>query len=362
MLNVELPINQTSFGNVAFSLLKEMEKAELPICLFPYGGQIHNSTFDWNESFDSYVKKSVQNCSEKYSRDNPALVLWHLAGSEKSSSKRRTLFTFHEVGSPTEYEKNICANYDNVIMSSSYSVQKFKEAGVNNCHFVPLGFSKEFFKKVEQPTKSRQINFSLIGKWEKRKHTAKIIYLWLKRFGGDNRFKLNCLVNNGFMDKAVFSEEIRKVVRLYGKDVNNVEFFPHISRNASMNDFYNHNDIDISGLSGAEGWGLPSFNMCALGKQTVVLNATSHKDWATKDNSILIEPTSELECYDDLFFKKGARVNQGVIFDFDGDAAIKAMEEAASRVAANVSNFEGEKLAFDFTYKKTLKQILQICQ
>ena len=43
-------------------------------------------------------------------------------------------------------------------------------------------------------------------------------------------------------------------------------------------------------MSGAEGWNLPAFNATALGKWSIVLNSSSHTDWANSDNSILVEP------------------------------------------------------------------------
>ena len=74
-------------------------------------------------------------------------------------------------------------------------------------------------------------------------------------------------------------------------------------------------DIDLTGLSGGEGWNLPAFNCTALGKWSVVLNASAHKDWATESNSILVEPSGQIPVDDGLFFKTGLPINQGKFFD-----------------------------------------------
>ena len=69
---------------------------------------------------------------------------------------------------------------------------------------------------------------------------------------------------------------------LGGKTYKNINFLPHLKTNSEMNELYNSIDINLSGLSGAEGWNLPAFNSTCLGKWSIVLNATSHKDWATE--------------------------------------------------------------------------------
>lgn len=126
--------------------------------------------------------------------------------------------------------------------------------------------------------------------------------------------------------------------------------------NSEVNDFLNSIDIDLGGLSGGEGWNLPSFNATALGKWSVVLNATAHKDWATPFNSILIEPSSLKDCYDDIFFKKGQAFNQGQFFDISDEQMEAAILK--SSYYAKKPNPSGLKLQSNFTYAKTVEAIL----
>jgi hypothetical protein len=115
-------------------------------------------------------------------------------------------------------------------------------------------------------------------------------------------------------------------------------------------------DIDLTGLSGAEGWNLPSFNATCLGKWSVVLNATSHKDWANSQNSILVYPSRKIPVYDNFFFSKGSEYNQGEIFDWNEDEVISAMQIAASKHGS--VNIEGLNLSKEMTYKNTADKIL----
>ena len=113
-------------------------------------------------------------------------------------------------------------------------------------------------------------------------------------------------------------------------------------------------------MSGAEGWGLPEFHSVAMGSHAVVLNATSYKEWANKDNSVIVEPSGKVEAYDGVFFHKGAKFNQGNIYDYDEDQFIAACEEAIKRHESNPNNEAGEKIVSDFTAKKMVDSLLKI--
>jgi hypothetical protein len=110
-------------------------------------------------------------------------------------------------------------------------------------------------------------------------------------------------------------------------------------------------------MSGGEGWNLPSFNATCLGKWSIVLNCTSHRDWATSENSVLIEPLGTESVYDDIFFQEGASFNQGNIYSFNEDQFISALEIAENK--CKIVNEEGKKLKDEFTYEKTLNKILE---
>ena len=84
---------------------------------------------------------------------------------------------------------------------------------------------------------------------------------------------------------------------------------------------------------------------------------TSHKDWATTTNSILVSSNGKEDAEDGIFFKKGNPFNQGQIYTFDDDEVVTAMELAEGK--AKYPNTEGEKLKDDFTYEKTVDKLLE---
>jgi glycosyltransferase involved in cell wall biosynthesis len=353
-LLVNAPINALSFGNVSVNILRELFKKNIDLIFFPIGDKAEMDAYDKIEpDFVKYLQAATNNRYSKISKDIPSLKLWHIFGSETRYSKNQSLFTFHEVSEVTNIEKNLLSLQDRIFVSSNYTKNIFNLNGLDNVTHVPLGFDNDF-QITNKTYLQDKIHFGILGKFENRKNTARIIKSWLKLFGNKPEYQLSCAITNPFLDKARFQNELLKV--LEGKQYNNLNFVPYMQTNSEVNDYLNSIDIDLGGLSGAEGWNLPSFNATALGRWSVVINATAHKDWATKDNSILIEPSSLKDCYDDIFFKKGQSFNQGQFFDISDQEMDEAILKSLSY--AKTPNPEGLKLQKQFTYEKTVETIL----
>ena len=353
-LLVNAPISSLSFGNVSVNILRELFKKNIDLIFFPIGDKAEMEAYDKIEpDFVKYLQAATNDRYSKISKDIPSLKLWHIFGSETRYSKNQSLFTFHEVSEVTNIEKNLLSLQDRIFVSSNYTKNIFNLNGLDNVTHVPLGFDNDF-QITNKTYLQDKIHFGILGKFENRKNTARIIKSWLKLFGNKPEYQLSCAITNPFLDKARFQNELLKV--LEGKQYNNLNFVPYMQTNSEVNDYLNSIDIDLGGLSGAEGWNLPSFNATALGKWSVVINATAHKDWATKDNSILIEPSSLKDCYDDVFFKKGQSFNQGQFFDISDQEMDDAILKSLSY--AKTPNPEGLKLQKQFTYEKTVETIL----
>ena len=353
-LLVNAPINALSFGNVSVNILRELYKKKIDLIFFPIGEKVELSAYDKiDQDFIKYLQERTNNRFEKIDKNIPSLKLWHIFGSESRYTKNQSLFTFHEVSEVTPVEKNLLNLQDSILVSSNYTKSIFELNGLSNVTYVPLGFDTDFHL-TNRSYLPEKIHFGLMGKFENRKNSSRIIKTWLKLFGNKSEYQLTCAITNQFLEKSRFQNELLKIMD--GKHYNNVNFLPYMQMNSEVNDYLNSIDIDLGGLSGAEGWNLPSFNATALGKWSVVINATAHKDWATKDNSILIEPSSLKDCYDDIFFKKGQAFNQGQFFDISDEEMENAILKSVSY--AKTPNPEGLKLQKQFTYEKTVETIL----
>jgi hypothetical protein len=351
-LILKAPLNALSFGNVSFNLLRAMFKKGLNVGVFPIGNVEVSSFGQQEEGFKKWLEDAINNRFQKVSKDIPTLQMWHLNGSENRITPNQTLYTFYELDSPTDIEKTLAQLQDNVVFSSSFAASHFE---FDNISFSPLGLDPDI-KKTGKSYLQGKTHFGLMGKFEKRKHTSKIIKLWAKKYGNNYKYQLTCCITNPFYKKEQMEQEISNT--LEGKRYGNINFLPFLPQNAQVNDYLNSIDIDLGGASGAEGWNLPSFNATCLGKWSVVLNASSHKDWATRTNSILLEPNGKEPVYDNVFFKEGAPFNQGNIYTFDDDEFIHAMEQA--EVSCENENAEGLKLGKQLTYENTLDKILSV--
>ena len=351
-LVIDAPLNSLSLGNVSFNIIRELYKKGVDIGIFPTGDPDFKA-YDIDNDLKVYIENALNNRIDFFQPDIPCLKIWHLNGSENRKNKDQYLLTFYECNEPTEIELSLCKGQDHTFFSSTYANESFENGGASNTSFLPLGLDPDFFVTDKKYLKDT-IHFGLMGKFENRKHTGKIIKAWAKKYGNNLKYQLTCCVTNPFFKPEQMQGVLNQA--LEGKRYTNINFLPYLQKNSEVNDLINSLDIDLTGLSGGEGWNLPSFNATALGKWSVVLNATSHRDWATSENSILVEPSGMMPVEDGVFFSNKNNFNKGTFYTWTEDEAIAAMEKAESKVGQ--INTEGQKLAEDFTYSKTVDSIL----
>jgi hypothetical protein len=354
---LKCPINSLSFGNVAVNFLYQLREKGVDVCLLPVGTSVDLAAFDgFNPDFKKWVEDALINRYLKLKRSSTFINLWHINGAEGKISDRNILYTFYEASEPTEEEVNIVNLYDTTCFSSNYASERFSASGAKNAISVPIGFDPTLHETDKEYLKNKT-HFGLMGKWEKRKNTRKIISTWAKTYGNNYDYQLSCCINNTFLKEEELEEQ--KLIALEGKEYGNINFLPRLPLNSQVNDFLNSIDIDLSGMSGAEGWNLPSFNATALGKWSIVLNCTAHKDWATEGNSILVEPSGTEDIEDGVFFNKGGIFNVGSKFTFEEQDLIQAMEKAETK--QKEKNEEGKELQVEFSYSKAVDRLLEFC-
>jgi hypothetical protein len=354
---LHLPINGVSFGQVSTALLREYYQKGVQPFIFTIG-QVDLNTQEPDQDFSKWIESCIKKSFEDYKRSVPVFKLWHLNHESLSSyGKEQTLFTFYELDHPTTYEVNIAKNQSNLIVSSNHAKRVFESVGVDNCHYVPLGFDKSNFKVKDQQYLEGKIVFNLTGKLEKRKHHKEVIQAWLKKYGNNKDYVLQCAITNPFLKEDDFRNRISQI--LDSKSYFNVNFLGNMQKNVLYNDFLNSSNI-IIGMSGGEGWGLPEFQSTALGKHAVILNGPGYQEWANNENAVMVEPNGKEEAADGVFFKKGGAFNQGNIFTFDKDEFIDGCEKAVERYKSSPINEEGLKLQQKFTYDKTIQSITDI--
>jgi hypothetical protein len=362
MLNVNLAINNLSFGFCSYNILQEFFKRGIQPNLFPIAGNVDLSTFDKSTpEFHQFIQSCAQKAPLSYSRKDPSFRLWHITQSEFSQSNDNYLFVFHELDSLTPLEVNILNNQTKIFVSSNYTKQVFESYGVKvPVVFIPLGFDSSHFKTTNKKYYADDITvWSIFGKLEHRKRHAKTIKSWLKKYGNNPKHMLHLHVYNTFLKPEDNNTALANI--LEGVRYSNVNPIGYTKTLTELNENYNAANIVLD-MSGAEGWSLPSFTCVGLGKHAVVHNVTAMKEWATDKNAVLVEPENKIEVYDGIFFNKGNPINQGNIFDWNENAFIAACETAETRFKNNPVNTAGLDIQKDFTWASTVDKILENIQ
>ena len=358
-MKLQLPINNVSFGQVSTAYLRYLFDQKIDAEIIPIGNQLDLSSQDsLSEDFLKWIKDKTSDFLTSWDRNQKLFKLWHLNGSLESYSNKQILFSFYELDNPTKQELNIIKNNYKVLFSSKFTCEVFKNAGASNVEYIPLFFDSFNFHRKDKKYFDGRITFNLTGKFEKRKHHAKIIKTWLKKYGNNPKYSLQCAIYNPFFEIKDNQNIIRSL--LDGKNYFNINFLQFMQTNAMYNDYLNSGDI-IIGMSGGEGWGLPEFHSLALGKHGVILDAHSYKEWADKDNSVLVScADKKIDVYDGVFFNPGDKFNQGQIFDFDEESFIEGCELAIKRFESKPVNDAGILLQDKFTIKKMHDNISKI--
>jgi hypothetical protein len=356
--SINVPLGSVSFGQISYSILREIKELGLNPNIFPIGGNVDASAQKIEPDFGNWLNNCISKANKTHQRDFPVFRLWHFSQSlESLSNNKQLLYTFWETDQPTAEELNTVKNNRLVALSSQYAVDIFKN-NFNCSNVIKLspGFDKyNFFNTNKKYFDDDRIVFNVIGKVEPlRKSQPKVIQSWIKKYGGNKKYWLHCSIWNVFLSP----EQNQKIVQdiMQGQNVPNVMFYPWSPQNAIYNDYLNAADIIIG--MGNESFGLAEHTSLCLGKHAILLNANGYKEYATPENSVLINPNGKVEA-NDMFFQKGAQYNQGSFFTWDVDEFLNGCDEAIKRVESNRVNTEGLKLKDKFTYSNTVKTIIE---
>ena len=368
-LTLNLPANSTSFGNIGFSIMREFYSRGANPNIFPIGAP-DISTQVPDEKFFQWIQANAQKAIKSHNRKHPCIKLWHTNADSLSSlsSDNEVFITFIETDSITEYEKNILAQKKTVFVTSNYTKRVMEDYGLNNIKYLQLGFDNTNFKKLDKKYyDDDRIVFGLLGKWENRKHHKKVIQAWLKRFGVPKvgvatKYRLQCATYNPFLVQNINGQMVDHNQSLFrdamsGKDWGNIEFFNWFPNNESYNNFLQSNHI-VVGMGGGENFEAGEFHSVALGRHSVILNTNGFKDWATNENSCLVNPSGKCDSHDGVFFHKGNIFQQGSFFFYDDAEFIAACEEVIKRVESNPTNVAGIELQ-KRTYSDVVDQLIK---
>jgi hypothetical protein len=361
-LTVDAPINPLSMGQIAFGVCHELLNQGIDLNLVPKMGNYQLDAFDKNcDEFKNKLNQIVNGHLVNFDHNAPCLSIWHLQGSQyKLSNKYNSLLTFHELDRIEVAEKNILNSFNSVFVTNEGSKRVFEEGGVTvPIHVIKLGIDEtQTYNLNKTYFDDGSCVFTIMGKFENRKHTKKAIQGWCKKFGNNNLYRLHLFVTNPFFKpeqmNAIFADTFGGQAPPY-----NVKIFPYQPLNSQINDALNATDV-ILDLSGGEALSLPSLNAVALGKHALIHNCTAMKDWANSENSVLIEPNGMMPAADGVFFHNGQSFNQGNFFVWNEEDYLNGLEAVYNRWKSNKMNEEGQKLRDIYSFKNGVSKIIEV--
>ena len=90
-LALNLPLNNLSFGQTSFAIIKNLYERKINTKIFPIGQNVDLSAQKISQDLGEWIKKSISN-SENFSRKEKIFKLWHINGSLESYSEKQVLF------------------------------------------------------------------------------------------------------------------------------------------------------------------------------------------------------------------------------------------------------------------------------
>lgn len=360
MFNVEAVVNPISFGYISVGIMKEFFKRQIDFNLFPIHNNLDWSCFDKiDDNFKNYVNTSASNSIKRFNINNNSFRLWHIAESwHRIGKNKNTLLTFHELDQLTEEEVNILNSYDVIFVTSTFSKRVFEDCGVRSkVVYTPMGVDNEIFFNNNQSRAFKDIIvFSIFGKVEKRKRTVQTVQAWISKYANNPRYKLHLYITNPFFKPEQMQQVYAQIFNNQPKPFN-IDIFPYLPNNSTLNAAYNTTDIVID-MSGGESISLGSLNCVAMGKHAIVNWNSGIKDWANEENAVLVKPNGKEPVYDGIFFHPNSKFNNGNIYTYNTDEFINSCELAIKRFESNPVNENGKKLLNTYSFKQGVDLII----
>ncbi len=191
---------------------------------------------------------------------------------------------------PEDWRPNLnMANW--VLVPSKWGVDTFRSCGISNAEYMPFWIdTDEFHPHVPKLINDiPQFKFMFIGDIFPRKNFMGVFNSFMSRFQDNKDVVLIVKMNFSARDKLKgFLAEIKTMRK--NMKFPKIYFYNDVIPNQSIPGFINSCDCLLAPSCG-EGFGLPQLYAMACEKPIITTNWSSCSDYATKDNSLLVDYT-----------------------------------------------------------------------
>jgi len=296
-LNLMCPINFTGYGITSFNIYKCLRQ-KLDICLFPMG----NPQIDTEE----YQKAIIDDIAKQdiFENSTTFFKIWHQFDLAARIGKNKyAALTFFETDKLRPKEITMINNLDFIFVASSWAKTILINNGIKIPIIVsPLGIDPNIFNDSVNNSVQKDNDkyiFLNIGKWEVRKGHDVLIEIFNDAFNENDNVELWMLNHNPFLNQ----EENAAWINLYknSKLGSKIKVFPRITYHGDVAKLIALSDCGVFPAR-AEGWNNEVPEFFAINKPVILTNYSAHTEYATKDNSYLIDINSLSSAKDNKFF------------------------------------------------------------
>lgn len=286
----------TSYGMVANSLSCCVPSLKLN----PIGGNIE---VDPKISKYKDLKNRVATPQELAGK-NISVVLFHqnLLDQHPAGAEIKIGFPIFELNKFREDEVQSINNQDYLFICSQWA----KKIVLDNTKFgatpekvfvIPLGYDPDQIPRASQFNTKKNVVFANVGKWEYRKGHDFLASVFADVFGKTSDVELMMAPTNFFIGEAnlKWQDQYRKILG------NKVRFVDRVDSHKDFLSLLNYADVFVL-PSRAEGWNMPALEAMAMNKLVILTNYSAHTEYATPENSLLIQPSVLCPAYDGVWF------------------------------------------------------------
>jgi len=197
-------------------------------------------------------------------------------------------FGTFETFDPPEHWIKILKENNLVLCPSQFNMHVFKNAGLNNLHYLPHCIDFDKFNQDVQPleNKNELFNFMFVGTWKKRKCYPQLIEAWIKEFDSSDKVRL-IIKSDKYTEVKRYIEETKNIIGK--KDTAEIYIEGRVFDDENLPKFYKNADCLINPTMG-EGFGLPGLQFMSLGIPIITTNFSGVTDYSNENNCTFIEP------------------------------------------------------------------------
>tara|TARA_R100001509_G_scaffold165339_1_gene146488 strand:- start:510 stop:1565 length:1056 start_codon:yes stop_codon:yes gene_type:complete len=293
-VNLTAPINDLGYGVAGLNILKGLVRNGCKVSYWPIG----QPTAHTEE--DAEIIRACMSNRELFNKDAPSLRLWHQHDmAEHIGAGIRVGFPVFELDTFSDVEKHHLSSLDKIIVCSHWAKQVVeKEIPNSHVYVAPLGVDRSIFTAQEPEHKETTVLLN-IGKWEIRKGHDVLVEAFNKAFTIEDDVELWMMNNNPFLTEEQESEWHR--LYLNSPLGRKIKIMPRVNSHAEVAQVMRQSDVGVF-PSRAEGWNLEALEMMSMGKQVILTNYSAHTEFATNQNSELIEIDETELAYDGIWF------------------------------------------------------------